>query len=194
MCDAQKLRDFEGIIFYKIEYFSKDGNIIADKSERFLGDSSIVYIKKGNYKQIYPDSYVNNEIYLYKSNECYTMYNDTDTILVSNRSITDETILSFGKVDSSITILGYDCKCYKIKTSMSENTFFYAESLFKESKYFEEHKHFGYDLYAKDTQSIYLKLIISNDRMIIVFTATKIIEEKINNKVFEIPAKPIKRI
>jgi hypothetical protein len=71
---AQKKKDFEGTITYKIEYLTKSGEVILDRKQRTLGDTSITYIKKGNYAQEYPHSQVNKVIYISDKNDYYTMF------------------------------------------------------------------------------------------------------------------------
>ena len=191
---SQSKKDFEGTITYKIEYFTKDGILITDRKKRTLGDTSITYIKKGNYAQEYPHSRVNKVIYISDKNDYYTMFNRYDTIFVSNYLIPSAPIKSFAKTDTSIDVLGYSCKGYKVQTSESTLLFFYTESLYINPIYFKNHKESGYDHYSADTKSIYLKLLISNENFDVVFTAVKISQEKIDSKIFDVPQRPLKRM
>lgn len=190
---AQKKNDFEGSITYKIEYLTKNGEVISDRKQRTLGDTSITYIKKGNYAQEYPHSRVNKVIYISAKNEYYTMFNRYDTIFVSNYLIPSDPIKGFAKIDTSVVVLGYKCKGYKVTALESSLLFFYTDSLYLNPIYFKNHKESGYDHYAEDTKSIYLKLIISYEKFDISFTAVKISKEKIDDKVFNIPLRPLKR-
>jgi len=194
ICIAQNSTDFEGIIQYKIEYFDNNGNIITDDNLKYLGDSSIAIIKKGNYKQIYPSSSINSIIYHYKTGNYYTIINNYDTIFVTNYTSPSDSIINYSKKDTSLTVLGLLCKCYEVTTTKSKYIFYYSEFLFKDSKYFIKHKTIGYDHFAEDTNSIYLKLIIVNDNMTMEFTAYKITKTKIKNRLFKIPDSPLKHI
>lgn len=190
---AQKKKDFEGTITYKIEYLTKSGEVILDRKQRTLGDTSITYIKKGNYAQEYPHSRVNKVIYISDKNDYYTMFNRYDTIFVRNYLIPSDPIKSFVKTDTSIYVLGYNCKGYKVTTSESSLLFFYTESLYLNPIYFKNHKESGYGNYSADTESIYLKLLISYQNFDVAFTAVKISEEIIDDKIFEVPQRPLKR-
>ena len=190
---AQKKKDFEGTITYKIEYLTKSGEVILDRKQRTLGDTSITYIKKGNYAQEYPHSRVNKVIYISDKNDYYTMFNRYDTIFVRNYLIPSDPIKSFAKTDTSIDVLGYNCKGYEVTTSESSLLFFYTESLYLNPIYFKSHKESGYDHYSADTKSIYLKLLISYQNFDVAFTAVKISEEKIDDKIFDVPQRPMKR-
>lgn len=189
---AQKKKVFEGSIIYKIEYFTKNGEIILNRKQRTLGDTSITYIKKGNYAQEYPHSRVNKVIYVSSKNEYYTLFNYYDTIFVRNYSIPSDPIKNYEKIDTLIEVLGYKCKGYKVTTNESSLLYFYADALYLNSIYFKNHKESGYDHYSADTKSIYLKLFISYEKFDVSFTAVKITEEKIDDQIFNIPLRPLK--
>jgi|GEM_PF-3724469 len=192
---SQKSEDFEGVIHYKIDYQTPDGQIIQDKSFKYFGDSVAIYIKKGNYKQVYPSSSkLNNIVYLYKKNDYFYTLNNYDTILVDDYSTPANPILDYGTIDTSATVLGVHCRGYFVKTTNAINILFYAPSLYKKPEYFTNHLEFGYNHYTEDTRSIYLKLISYDGKMVTSFTAYKIEKKKIPDSVFRIPKMKTRRI
>ena len=189
---SQKKKDFEGSITYKIEYFSKDGQLITDRKQRTLGDTSISFIKKGNYSIEYPHSRVEKVIYLSDKSVYYTMFRRYDTIFAQNYKVPTSPIKSYGKVDTTENVLNYNCKGYKVTTTSSSFLFFYADSIYLGSDYFKEHKESGYNYYTKDTKSVYLKLLLSLKDYDVLFTAVKINNEKVDDKIFIVPTRPLK--
>lgn len=165
---------------------------MTDRKLRTLGDTSISYLKKGNYRIEYPHSRVDKVIYLYEKAEYYAMFKNYDTIFVQNYKVPSSPIKTYGKIDTTIKILGYNCFGYKVTTNSNSIFYFYTDALFLNSKYFKDHNESGYNYYAKDTKAIYLKLILSLATYDIVFTAVKVTEEKIEEEIFVIPLRPLK--
>jgi len=178
--------DFEGIIYYKINYYDSNGDPVNDKRLKYLGDSMKVFMQKGNYKQIYSGSFVECVSYDYKSNKYYTSFKDIDTVSIRDAGVQDDSIAEYGKIDSAITILGNVCSGYKISTSQTNCYFFYSPNIYKNPKYFIQHRYFGYDKFIRDTHSIYLQLEIEYKNISIVFTATSIQWTKLKDKLFTI--------
>jgi hypothetical protein len=189
---SQKNKDFSGTIVYKIEYFTKDGQLITDRKLRTLGDTSISYIKKGNYRIEYPHSRVEKVIYLYENAEYYAMFRRYDTIFVYNYKIPSSPIKSYGKIDTTTNVLGYKCRGYKVTTNSNSILYFYTDSLHLNPEYFKDHTESGYNYYSKDTKAIYLKLILSYSTYDLVLTAVKVTDEKIDDEIFIIPPRPLK--
>jgi hypothetical protein len=188
---SQSPPDFEGKITYRNDYFSATGREI----NKYLGDTVIAYIKKGNYKQVYPTTSLGYSIiYIQKKNLYYNISQIHDTILYEDCFVKDDTVVSTHRTDSITKILGYNCKKVEFIMKKKTITYFYAEQLPINPAYFEKHNKSCYNEYADLSKSIYLKTVISYPDLILTMTAIKIEKKKIKNSEFKLPEKTLLKI
>jgi len=180
---SQTKTNFEGIIKYDIKYISHD----TSKVSEYLGNEAIVYIKQGNYKQEYPYTmWIKSIIYRQDDNKYYYFFNNTDTIQVQDCSFQDDTIINISKSTNTTEISKTICKSIIFYYKTSTVTFFYDENLYLDPNLFSKHKYSCYDQYAKETKSVYLKIIISDKKSDFIMTAKEINRTKINDNIFDI--------
>jgi hypothetical protein len=188
---SQPQKEFEGVIWYKIDYFNPDGTDCTDHTKMFLGNYIKIYIKEGRFLQNYPQSPLSDYYFNTKTNKTYSKFIMSDSIYVRSLEIEKYPALSSQKVDTSIIILGYLCKGYRQISAIDNSLFFYAEDLFQSPKYVNK-KFLGetYNRYVADTRSIYLKRVTIEEDLIIVMTAFSIQSKKLSNKTFKLPHLP----
>jgi hypothetical protein len=174
--------NFEGRINYEIKYQLKDS--IAFE---YLGNVANVYIKNGNYRQDYPNStYIRKLIYNQESNSCYYLLVEKNQILKYDYSNLGDTLINISKSDVITDVLNIKCKSITFKFKKSTITYFYNSSYSINPVDFEKHIYGSYNIYAKETKSIYLKSIISDEFSTITLTAQEINIEKLDDKIFNL--------
>lgn len=110
VCAHSQIDHFEGIINYKINYESLEPGINLEQYMTYFGDSSIVFIKPGKYKQVYKNSTgIDFVQYDYKTNFYYFKLFGIDTLYYLDCGKEKENY-EFSEMDSVVTILNYKCK------------------------------------------------------------------------------------
>lgn len=180
---AQQKKSFEGIIEYEVNYISQN----SEPVNKAIGDKAIVYLKKGNYKQEYPNSkIVDKVVYRAKENLYYSFPKYLEKYEAMDMSDEGIALLNIEKHDTTVTILGYPCKTIQLNFENLSVTYYYAEDLYMNPMYYKDHKSLSYDKFLAKTSSVYLKTIISNGMYDVVLVATKIKQKKIKDKEFDL--------
>ncbi len=180
---SQNKTTFEGVINYDIKYISKD----TSKVNEYCGNEAVVFIKQGNYKQEYPlAKELKSIIYRQYDNKYYYFFKNTDRIRAIDCSVSNDTLINIERSNTITEILKHKCKSIIFHFQTKTVTYFYTEDLYVDPTLFIKHKHFSYDRYAQETNSIYLKIIISDTKSDFIMTAKKIKEKKIDDNVFNI--------
>ncbi|MEI6122010.1 MAG: hypothetical protein WCQ95_00140 [Bacteroidota bacterium] len=181
--------DFEGVITYKIDIIPN--RIISLK--HYNSDTMVVYMKEGNYKQVYPNAKsLYSVTYVQSENKMYYFSKNYDTIIYKDAAIVDDTVVTTKRNDSITQILGYNCKDIAYVLKHKKIVYYYAEQLPINPDYFKNYNTSCYNTYANDSKSVYLKLIISTAEADIIFTALKIEQKLIDDSEFKLPPKPLK--
>ena len=105
-CQNQQ-NNFEGIIKYAIEYQSTSNKYSEEFMKSFFGDTSIVFIKGGQYKYVYPNARGFYEsIYNSRTNNYYLLKPGIDTLFYANVGFSNEkfTFENVKKADSLILV------------------------------------------------------------------------------------------
>jgi len=191
--DLSAQESFEGKLTFHFKYTSKKPGISADMLRKNFGDSSVVYIKEGNYRQTYFNAiFVTDVYYDPVTNRYYYRRTGIDTIYYKDCSIELNKIDSIFTADSPVNILGFNCKVLKMKSSNSIVFYYFAPELYMDPKFYEQHKLGGYDIFARESKSLYLKVIREYSAYNYVFTATSIKREKLSPDIFKLPSLPVK--
>jgi hypothetical protein len=190
-CKTQT-KNFEGVIKYSIS--EKSFASTQKESINYYGDSLIVYFKDGHYKQIYPNSKnIIESFFDNNSKRYYILYHGKDTLYYFDAS---QTILKyiFSKIQKPDTILlGYNCKLASITAPNVTRVFYYAPDLTVSAQSFKNHKYGGFDIFTKNTKSIYLAEISQYRSIIYYFIANKIEKKTLDDSAFNLPNFPLKK-
>ena len=184
---------FEGIIKYHVIYESTSSEISAEFLKTTFGDTAIVYIKGGKYKQVYPNAKGYSEvIYDDRTNNYYLIRPGIDTIFFSNLEFTNEKYsFIFNNKEDSV-ILGYKCKVAHLKSSNCDAKYYYAPDLLLSPDPFKKHKIGGYDILTKNTKSIYLAKYEIFTGYKISTSAYFLNKLNLEDSIFTLPNLPIK--
>lgn len=188
---AQKT-DFEGQLTYSIQFVPKTKEIRNKDLATFFGDTVIAFVKKGNYRQKYLNAFgITDVIYIAADNNWYYKMYGIDTLYFLDCSQEKKTrLLETHKSNSTLAIAGYNCKQLTITTSSGKSTYYYADSLYINPSYFSKHQLYFYNLYAKQTESIYLKAQSENELYFSSMTAFKVEKKDIDDSIFTLPKLP----
>jgi len=190
---AQK--SFEGSIKFKTEISADDINF-KQKLDKKYGDSLMVlYSKNGNFKRQYLNSSnTGNDIQIYdpKKGVIFTKNKNSQTINEGDVKINSIVKLISKKKINNETIMNLDCECFeyiglsKYNQNVILNYCFSNKTPQINYILFEKHNDFFLNEYFQTSQRPYLKFSIETEKFKIVQTATKILEEEIDSKIFEI--------
>ncbi|MPM07319.1 hypothetical protein SDC9_53625 [bioreactor metagenome] len=196
---AQKQKEFEGVIWYKMEFYKLDGTPFTFQMID-PGSYCKISIKKGRFIQEYPQSLLSTVIYDSKKNTEYSLFDNADSIYSNDLSSKIDIASSYSILDTTTQILGYLCKAINLKSDSINTTLFYAEDLYANPKRFSNWVTESYNIYAEKSESIYLKRVDIIDRagtdydLVIIMTAFSIEEKKIPNSAFRLPKLPIVKL
>lgn len=184
-------KDFEGNAVYKINVKSKIEGIseTAWKNTLLLGDSMNIIMKQGNYKQ---STGMIDMYFISKDEKAYFKFQGIDTLFYMDYSADTSTVIDISKSDVKKSIVGLDCKSITIKTSSTTRNFYYPPSLYMNPEYDKNNKLGCYNVFAKETSSIYLGYFEETDSYIMTENCTRLQPGPIEKSVFELPALPKK--
>jgi Gram-negative bacterial tonB protein. len=185
-------KDFEGIISYKTELRSKT-EIISDRALKNvigIGNEETVFIKHGNYKQVSSRS---TSYYLTKDQRAYLKYNGVDTLYYIDYSSDTTTVTNVFRSDEKRNIAGFECSLLTIQVGDASKRYYYAPALHMSSDYDKNNKIDRYDVFAKETSSLYLALYHENKTFSVAQTCTRLQQTAVDDSVFQLPKLPQKK-
>src|SRR5437764_9782152 len=185
-------KDFEGIIVYKTDLRSKS-EIISDRALRNvigLRSEETVFIKHGNYKQVSGRS---TSYYLTKDQRAYLKYNGVDTLYYIDYSSDTTTVTNVSRSNEKRNIAGFECSLLTIQLGGATKRYYYAPALHMNSDYDKNNKIDRYDVFARETSSLYLALYQENKTFSLAQTCTKLQQAPIDDSVFQLPKLPEKK-
>jgi hypothetical protein len=185
-------KDFEGIISYKTDLRSKS-DIISERALKNvigLGNDMTVFVKHGNYKQITGRSV---SYYLTKDQRAYLKYNGVDTLYYIDYSSDTTTVTNVSRSDEKRNIAGFECSLLTIQLGDATKRYYYAPTLYMSADYDKNNKIDRYDVFAKETSSLYLALYQETKTFSLAQTRTKLQQTPVDDSVFVLPQLPQKK-
>lgn len=185
-------KDFEGIVVYRTEVHSKSP-ILSDrvlKSMFAMGNESTVFIKQGNYKQVYGAV---TTYYIAKDRKVYNKFNNIDTLYFVDYSSDSATIKKITKSGEKKIIAGYECNFITIQSSDATRTYYYAPSLHLNPMYDADDAIGKYNVYLKETSSVYLANTEETETHLVSGTCIKVNQTQLDDSVFKLPSLPQKK-
>lgn len=185
-------KSFEGYIVYQTEVKSKS-EIISDRAMKNLlamGNQSTIFIKEGNYKQIYGPV---TTYYLAKDQKAYNKFNNIDTLYYVDYSSDSSVVKKITRSKEKMTISGFECKSLTIESTDAIHKYFYAPELYLNPEYDKNNTLDNYNVYVKEASSIYLAYSFESKTFIISGTGIKVKQTPVADSVFELPKLPKKK-
>jgi TonB family protein len=187
---AQK--DFEGMIIYRNEVASKIGgmNSASWKKITALPDSDTALVKKGNFRQ---SSSRKDVYYISEKQKVFFRFKGIDTLYYMDYSDDTSTVLAVTKTTDKKRIAGYDCNSLVIQTSALTSKYYYSPSLYMNPVYNENNKIDQYNVFAKETSSLFLDVEQDAKAFTLKTTCLEVQAEPVDDAVFKLPDLPQKK-
>lgn len=185
-------KNFEGFIVYRTEVKSKS-EIVSDRAMKNLlamGNQSTVFIKEGNYKQILGPL---TSYYISKDQKVYNKFNNIDTLYYIDYSSDSSVVTKILKSNEKMSISGFDCKSLTIESNNASHKYFYAPSLYLDPEYDKYNALGNYNVYLKETSSVYLSYVLETKDYVVSTTGIKVKQTSVADSVFELPKLPLKK-
>jgi len=185
-------KSFEGTIVYKTEVKSNAPGVSDRLLKRMfaLGDSSLVRIKNGNSRNT---NDVSEEYYISKAKKVYLKFTGLDTLYYMDYSDDTSTVSNISKEGEERQIAGYTCKQITISASGIKRKYFYAPSLYLDPAPDADNRIGRYDVFAKETSSLWLAKYDEAKTYSITSTCTRLQQEPVNDSIFRLPDLPQKK-
>lgn len=185
-------KEFEGIIFYKTELRSKS-EVLSDKvlkSIAAFGNNKTVYVKQGNYKQI---SGKCTTYYISKNQKVYYHFNSLDTLYYLDYTSDTTVVTNVSKSEEKRNIAGFECKSITIQSGDAIRKYYYSPVLYMNPEYDKNNRIGRFDVFAKETSSLYLDFSEENKIYSLSENCTRLQQTEVADNVFELPALPQKK-
>jgi hypothetical protein len=185
-------KDFEGILTYRIQVESKN-ELISNRAlmnMMALTNSTTVMIKHGNYRQI---SGITDSYYITKDQRAYIKFKGVDTLYYLDYSDDTTSVTKVFKSTAKRNIAGFECNELTVQTGDNTRKYYYSPLLYMNPQYDENNKINRYDIFAKETSSLYLATTDEGNSYSISQTCTKITTSPVNDSVFSLPDLPRKK-
>ena len=184
-------KDFEGVIFYKTEVKSKI-ETVSDKLMKTMlaeGDNITTYIKQGNYRQV---SSACDLYYIQKNQRAYYKFRNIDTLYYLDYTSDTSTVLNISKSKEEQTIAGFSCNSISLQTASGTTKYYYSTQLYSNPEYDKNNKIGNFDVYTKETSSIWLMFDGQTKNYSLKHSATSVEHKSIEESIFELPKLPEK--
>jgi hypothetical protein len=189
-----QLNEFEGCVEYSCQFKSISNQYSTKSLKDYYGDTLIVFIKGGNYKQVYKTSKGLNEAYFdYLTNRYYFLLHGIDTIYYFDAGLTNDLYKVKSFQTANKLILGYHCQCVLLTSSTDSCFYYYTPDLPLSEKYFVNHKYGGYNILTQSIKSIYLAQLSKYRYYIYTSKAYNIENKKLEDSIFKMPNYPLKK-
>ncbi len=185
-------KDFEGTVEYKKEVKSKVEGV-SDKVMKTIlaaSDHLTVFIKEGRYLL---RSDINDQYFIPKKERVYIKFKAIDTLYYIDYSSDTSTLISVSKLNEEKTIAGQLCKSILLRTSSSTKKYFYSPALYMNPEYDWNNKIDRYDVYTKETSSIWLACYEEGETYSLSYNCTRLEQKNIDESIFELPKLPEKK-
>jgi hypothetical protein len=180
-------QNFEGQITYSNTYKSQNTKMTGQQWQKMMGDTQNYSIKNGNYKAISNGSMFQWLIYVNSENMLYTKMANSEIALWNDGMVNADTVLNVVVNKNVINILGYDCDELILTCKSGIQKYYFNTSLKVDISLFENHKFGNWYAFLKESNSLPLKMIVSNPQFIMESIATEVKEMKINESDLQLP-------
>lgn len=185
-------KDFEGTITYSVDTKSKVPGV-SDQVWKImlgLGDKLEITIKEGYIRRT--TSY-GEEYYIPEKWRAYLKFKGIDTLYYVDYAADTSQGVKVERPAEQKNIAGIDCKAIIVTTSNSATKFFYAPSLYLNPAYHKDNKIGRFDVFARETSSVWLGCTQINNSYTLTHQCTSIKQTPVDKAVFNLPVLPEKK-
>jgi hypothetical protein len=184
--------DYEGTITYSVETKSKVPGVSDQvwKTMLGLGDKLELSIKKGNFRRTtaYGDEY-----YIQQKQRVYLKFKGIDTLYYLDYASDTSQVIKIEKPADQKSIAGIACKALIITKSNVVTKYFYAPSLYLNPEYNKDNKIGRFDVFARETGSVWLGYTEESKSYTLMQQCTAIKQVAVDDAVFNLPVLPEKK-
>ena len=180
-------QSFEGKITYQNSFKSKLSNLKDEQLNSMMGTKQDYYIKRGNYKSATNGTLSQWQIYINKDNKIYSKMSNSETILWTDGSVNDDTILNVKLNKGATEILGYKCDELILTCKSGVQKYYFNSKLGVDTKLYVNHKYGNWYDYLKQANAVPLKMIFANQQFTMESVATEVKPMKLDDKEFQLP-------
>ena len=180
-------QSFEGKITYQNSFKSKLPNLKDEQLNSMMGTKQDYYIKGGNYKSATNGTLSQWQIYINKDNKIYSKMSNSETILWTDGSVNDDTILNVKLNKGATEILGYKCDELILTCKSGVQKYYFNSKLGVDTKLYVNHKYGNWYDYLKQANAVPLKMIFANQQFTMESVATEVKPMKLDDKEFQLP-------
>jgi hypothetical protein len=181
-------QSFEGKITYQNSYVSKMPNMTNDQFTSMMGTTMEYLIKGGYYRTTMNGKLLEWQLYNNKDNKLYTKMANSYAVLWNDASASTDEVIKAEVNKEVVNILGYLCDELILTCKSGIQKYYYNSKLPLLAKLYENHKFGNWYEFASRSNSIPLKIIIDNPQFTLESVATAVKKEKVDDKIFELPA------
>ncbi len=181
-------QNFEGKIVYSVVFKSKMPNATDEQLALMLGSRHEYFIKGGNYKTVTNGTFLLYQIFVQKDGKAYSKMANAEALLYNDVTVAIDELLKSEKNENVVTILGYPCHELILTSKNSQEKFYYNGSLKLDASQFANHKLGNWHEFTRQSNAVPLKIFISNLQFTMDATAVEILPQKLEDKLFELPA------
>lgn len=188
-------KEFEGVVIYKVEVVSKTPHATTETIQQFYGDKLTYYYKDGKYKMVYNGPLSPTIYYISKDNMQYTVQPQQDTLWSTDCSNEPLKLVSSTLLDKTEKILNTDCKVFENKLEGGLTyTYYFDPDRFINPTNFKDHQ-LGYvNTFYKKAKGLILKYQRQGISFDLTQTVMEIKLQDLDDKVFELPDLPKKKM
>jgi Gram-negative bacterial TonB protein C-terminal len=190
---SAQMKDYEGILEYTNVVKSKQAEISDKLMQKILGtgEKSVIYIKGGNYKLT---SGLSETWHIFLDKKSYTRFNGIDTLFYQDYSTDTSVDFKILKPVEQKNIAGYVCNTLILETSEWNKHYYYAKDLYKNPAFDLDNKIERYDVYSRETSSIWLAQKVESKAFSLYTECNKVKPGPIADSVYILPDLPIKKL
>jgi len=185
-------KEFEGVLYYKTTVKSKSP-LISDQAMKTLmaaGNQTTVWIKQGNYHQSsgFMESY-----FITKDQREYYKFKGLDTLYYVEYGSDSTEVTNVSKPAEKRTFAGLECNTLVVTAGETTRKYFYSPTLYMNPEYDKNNTLARFDVFAKETSSLYLGLEEEGKSYSLSETCTRVETTAVSDDVFKLPALPRKK-
>ena len=189
---AQKAKEFEGKISYLHEVKAINPQYDIEQDYGYMGRSSEYTYKKGKYKWVNANAYIQEEIFDNSKALIFWKFSETDTITKLSVSEPNEKVIDYKIMKEGDEVLGKKCDVLIIKAGTDKNTWERRYSFSTETQIdpasFGNCKSNSTDAIYAITNALPLRIVLIFKERKVTYTATKVEKSTVSDKVFEFAA------
>ena len=183
---------FEGKVFFKNAYIIKTNKVDFVYLDKIFGKTAELSFKEGNFLEKYDAGFMSSQLYNRHDNKTYINRNQTDTLHWFDCGQPGQKMLHFKINPKKEKILGINCdELITYYANKTVSFYFNSDTLKINPDWYKSFTLSNKNLNTQKMKSLYLKYKIEYPDFIATVTATSILWQTIDNKIFSAPTNKI---